>query len=479
MFATQASPRWQISETTGRYLLFVVVAAYTVIFSLASAAKYQWFGQGHDLILHEQAIWNTVHGRIFEVTGFVHPSRLFGYDPYLIELLVVPLYAAIPSVYTLLVLQSVAIALGAPAVWLLARKAGLVPLLALVMVALYLAYPTVQYTNLHAFRERSFGLCFFLWCMWAYRCERWRLFLLFLVLLIICRLEAALLASFFGLYAAIDRRPWRYIVVPPVLGLGYFFLGNFVFVPLMNQGQPVTYVYEYFRPLGNSMGEVVKTALLHPIFTLHATFRVSKVVYLGLLVLPAAALPLLAPRELVFMIPIVGLNLLATKPELANVRYWYSALLIGPLMMGTIAGIQRLQQWKPTLQTRPWSVAGVVLAAVAIANLVTPNPVIVLLRHHETAARLAVENEIVRQIPPEAHVAASGRVATHLLRRYIYYYPLANQSVLPELDYIIADVASNSFDDPPSHAQLAAVQHSPDWNLVLEQQGFQVFKHRR
>src|SRR3954469_9199032 len=106
-----------LSERTARLLLALMVVGYAVVFSLASAAKYWWFGQGHDLVLHEQAIWNTVHGRIFEVTGFVHPSRLFGYDPYLIELLVVPIYALIPSVYTLFVLQSLALALGAPAVW--------------------------------------------------------------------------------------------------------------------------------------------------------------------------------------------------------------------------------------------------------------------------------------------------------------------------------------------------------------------------
>jgi uncharacterized membrane protein len=471
-------PRWELSEVTCRALLVVAVVGYALLFSLASAAKFWWFGQGHDLVLHEQAIWNTVHGRIFEVTGFVHPSRLFGYDPYLIELLVVPIYALVPSVHTLFVLQSLALALGAPAVWRIARDEGLAPALALVAVAIYFLYPTVQYTNLDAFRERSFGLCFFLWAIWAFRRDYWRTFVVFLVLLIICRLEAALVASCFGLYALLTGRRKRYIVVPLVLGLGYFFVGNFIFVPLVNGGQPVSYVYEYFKPLGTSMGQVLRTVVTRPIYTFETTFRWSKVVYLLLLLLPAAGLPLLAPRELVFTIPVLGLNLLATKPQLSDVRYWYSALLVGPLVVAAIMGLRRVLRRWPAARRRPALVAAPVIVCLIAANLVTLNPVVSLLRHHEAPARRATAREIIARIPPDARVAASGRIAPHLLRRYLYYFPLADQSVLPTLDYIVADVSSDSFVDPPSRAQIEAVRNGGEWQLILDRQGYQLFKRR-
>lgn len=470
--------RWDIGEATGRRILLLCVAAYAILFSLASSAKFLWFGQGHDLILHEQAIWNTVQGRIFEVTGFVRPSRLFGYDPYLIELLVVPIYALLPSTYTLFVLQSLALALAAPAVWLIARGEGLTPLVALGCALLFLAYPTVQYTNLYEFRERAFGLCFFLWAMWALREDRWKTFLVFLALLIICRLEAALFASFFGVYELLTRRRRRYVVVPLVLGLSYFFVGNFVFVPLVNQGQPVSYVYEYFAPLGSSMGEVLQTVITRPLYTISAAYSDAKVAYVALLFLPVAGLALLAPRELVLMLPILGLNLLATKPQLSDVRYWYSALLVGPLIVGAIVGWRRLEQRWPRARRQPWLIGGPVLVCVLAAHAITPNPVLSLLRHHEPPERVAVANAIVAQIPAEARVAASGRLAPHLLRRYLYYYPLADPAVLPQIDYIAADVSSSSFDDPPSRAQLDALRSSDEWELILDQEGFQLFRRR-
>jgi len=314
--------------------------------------------------------------------------------------------------------------------------------------------------------------------MWAFRADRWRTFVVFLILLIICRLEAALFASCFGVYALLSRRSRRWVVVPLVLGLGYFFVGNFIFVPYVNQGQPVSYVYEYFAPLGRSMSEVIQTVVTRPIYTLNTTFGWSKVSYLGMLLLPLAGLPLLAPRELIFTIPILGLNLLATKPQLSDVRYWYSMLLVGPLVVATVVGIGRIQQWWPRLRTRPWLLLAPTLACLIMAHLVIPNPLVSLVRHHEPTVRRAVAHEIIAQIPADARVAASGRIAPHLLRRYLYYYPLASQSVLPQLDYIVADVSSTSFDDPSSRAQIEAIQRSDDWEMVLDKQGYQLFKRR-
>jgi len=473
-----ASTPWELSPRLARWLLGALVVGFFLLFTGMAAAKYRWYGQGHDLVLHEQAIWNTTQGRIFEITGFVQPSRLFGYDPYLIELLVVPLYALIPSVYLLFALQALAITLGGVAVWRIARDEGLPALTALVLALLYYAFPTVQYTALDAFRERSFGLCFFLWAMWAFRRERWRPFLIFMVLLIICRLEAALIASFFGLYALTLRRRGRWVVVPLTLGLGYFFVGNFLFVPLVNQGQPVTYVYEYFNPLGRSMGEVLRTVVTRPVYTFEATFRTAKLVYLFLLLLPTAGLALLAPRELIFMLPILGLNLLATKPELTNIRYWYSMLLVGPLVVATTVALRRLGDWLPLVRRRPWLPLLPLLACLTLAQLTPRNPVLSLLLHHESPARLATADEIVRTIPPAARVAASSRLAPHLLRRYLYYYPLAQPRILPTIDYIAADVSSNSFEDRDSAAQIAALRASDEWELILDRSGYQLFKRR-
>jgi hypothetical protein len=138
--------------------------------------------------------------------------------------------------------------------------------------------------------------------------------------------------------------------------------------------------------------------------------------------------------------------------------------------------VRRLGEWLPVVRRQPWLPLVPLLACLLLAQVAPRNPVLSLLLHHEPAARLNTANAIVGMIPPDAHVAASSRLAPHLLRRYLYYYPLADTSVLPSVDYIAADVASDSFNDPPSRAQIEAVRHNPDWQLIVDQNGYQVFK---
>ena len=138
----------------------------------------------------------------------------------------------------------------------------------------------------------------------------------------------------------------------------------------------------------------------------------------------------------------------------------------------TLDGLDRLQA----------TVSGRRLVALvgclALAQLFPRNPVISLWLHHEPERRLATANAIVAMVPDGARVAASSRIAPHLLRRYLYYYPLADPTILPTIDYIIADISSNSFDDPDSGAQLQEVRTSPEWELVLDRDGYQVFRRR-
>jgi hypothetical protein len=39
-------------------------------------------------------------------------------------------------------------------------------------------------------------------------------------------------------------------------------------------------------------------------------------------------------------------------------------------------------------------------------------------------------------------------------------------------------VSSNSFDDPKSGAQLQQVRTSPEWEMVLDRDGYQVFMRK-
>src|SRR3712207_7284975 len=45
---------WDLSPALCRRLVVLAVVGYVLLFTVFSGLKYVWFGQGHDLVLHEQ-----------------------------------------------------------------------------------------------------------------------------------------------------------------------------------------------------------------------------------------------------------------------------------------------------------------------------------------------------------------------------------------------------------------------------------------
>jgi hypothetical protein len=112
------------------------------------------------------------------------------------------------------------------------------------------------------------------------------------------------------------------------------------------------------------------------------------------------------------------------------------------------------------------------------------NPVVRVLRFHQSGAYLEVANKLATKVPIDAKVAVTSKLAPHLLpRRYIYNFPPAPYSPYNigshthpgfgppyvDLDYILADPNNDSFDSPDrmidGQNAIHFVESSPDWKL--------------
>jgi hypothetical protein len=125
-------------------------------------------------------------------------------------------------------------------------------------------------------------------------------------------------------------------------------------------------------------------------------------------------------------------------------------------------------------------------------NVPYKNPVVTVLRYHETPARVDAARELVGMVPREAKVASSSFLAPHLLpRRYIYNFPPApyspynfgseHQSArFVDLDYILVDPNASALDANPI-ADKSALDHlraMPEWSQVAEREGFLLFQRK-
>ncbi|MCL5256395.1 MAG: DUF2079 domain-containing protein [Chloroflexi bacterium] len=484
-------------------ILGVVLVVYIAVLGVASYLKYERFGQGFDQVDFEQAIWNAIQGRGFEDVRFNFTESIFGVDfmPFLAVL--VPFYALVPSANTLFVLQTIALALGAIPVFLLARDKLKSPLLGLVFAFVYLLYPTVQYINLSPIQLRAFALVLLLYAFYFFEQRRWVLFAAFGVLAAACRTDVSLVLMMFGFYELAGRRNWRYVLLPVAFSGAYFFISLFVIVPSFTHPAPVLPASQlpfmepgqsqdwlgsnnslliYYKNLGSTPGGIVKTIVTHPLQTLGMMFTPDKIWYMVTLLLPVAFLPLLGPRALLLALPILLMNLLSDRVAQFDYRTQYSALAIPGMIVGAIYGFSRLKQLVAGIAGKGRSVpgglgvplVGVLLIIAVGANVALHNPVLRTLRYHESDARVAAAQSLIAMIPSDASVAASSFVAPRLLpRRYLYNFP--PQSYTPSLanvQYILVDTNAVMLEGRSSLTQL---QESPSWKLVASKEGFMLF----
>src|SRR5947209_9996187 len=141
-------------------LLALFTIGYALLFGWLSLRRY-WGYQMHaqDMGNMGQAAWNTVHGHPFFFTNIRMPWQLeawgtttrlsFHVEP-IFPLLSLS-YLIHPSPESLIVLQTVALALGAVPTYLLAREVLASRFAGAIFALVYLLFPTLQAMNLYEF----------------------------------------------------------------------------------------------------------------------------------------------------------------------------------------------------------------------------------------------------------------------------------------------------------------------------------------
>lgn len=506
-------------------LLGVAMLLWVALVFAGSVYKYETFGQGYDQVDFEQAIWNTLQGRPMEDSRFNFTESIFGMDWMPMLLLFVPFYGLAQSPHTLIFLQIVGAALGALPLYRLGRD-RLGSRLAGACVALaYLLYPTLLYGVLNPFQVRLFSVTLLLFAFYYFERGNWQLFAATSLLAVTARSDVALVAAMFGVYGLLTRRGWAWVVLPLLGGLGYFALSTFVIVPsfihpdaLRGPSGPIENYMEcwpcghnpmlaYYGHLGGTFPEIARYIFTHPVEVAGLVFEGRKLGYVVSLLLPLAFLPLLAPKPLVLGLPILALNLLSLRESQFNYQFHYSLLLIPGLFVAAVYGLDRLRRLLASLGNgasgREGEGAGnglvtLRLAALALVvwalamNVPYKNPLVRTILYHETPQRVQAAKELIGMVPPEAKVAASSKVAPHLLpRRHIYNFPPAPYSPynfgevrrserFVELDYILVDPEASALEANlfGGRSALELLRAMPEWEEAAAKEGFVLFRRR-
>lgn len=194
----------------GHFLLISFLMIYCLIFSgLTISRHYAFKTYAWDLGIFTQSLWTTLYAnRLFYHTCelFINPSGcFFGVHFSPILFLILPFYRLYTSSETLLVFQTLIIALAALPIYKLAEEQLKSRLVGLTFALVYLMYPAIQWVNWCDFHVQAFLPFFFTFTIYYATKRNWFQYFVFLFLSLMCIEHVAFITFFIGLYII-----WKY-----------------------------------------------------------------------------------------------------------------------------------------------------------------------------------------------------------------------------------------------------------------------------
>ncbi|MDE2001124.1 MAG: DUF2079 domain-containing protein [Patescibacteria group bacterium] len=421
----------------------LAAGAYLLIFGIFTAIRqYHFQTQAWDMGIFDQLFWNTLHGRFMQGTLEELPQH-FGihFSPFLLAL--VPLYALVPSPYTLLFLQTGALALGVFPLYGIACRKLTRPFPEIIAGA-YLLSPALQWVNIFDFHSVAFFIPLFL-AAWYFAEQRSYLpASAFFLLAAATKEDAPLVILFAGLFFLIrgwrdrDRRVKSFGGILALAAGIYFAATIYMIMPAFGGG---LLRIDRYQELGGSFSALLLSPFLKPAAFLNTIFQFPKLMYVFWLFAPLLFLPLASGSALLLLAPGLAENLLTSYQPQFSGLYQYDALLIPGLFISTIYGIQWLAARHPAYVNKLKSgliatIAIGFLFRAPISPFTFPSSLFSSNLTWDTYASL------LARIPDNASVSAFSNLVPHLSERKEVYL-FGSEDYRP-VDYFIIDGADLS-----------------------------------
>ena len=396
---------WLLGSSFAIFLIYLRVRQY---FELQT----MW-----DMAVEANVAWHMVHGPWFfnslDNTSFLggHFSPVF--------VLIGLAYRLVEHPLTLLVIQSVALGIGAVAVYYLALLRRVHFSLACVAVLLYMSNPYVHHGNAHDFHLSPLTIPAVLWMLVFVESGKQGFAAVAAFLAFLIEESILLPLAGFGVYLMAFRPGWR------IFGTGlaacaviYFVLIIKVVFPMFSP-YPELFFWHRYANLGTGLSDALIHLLRNPIWAAYeALVSRNQYVYLLYFLIPVAFLPLFAWREACLLTVPLSIMFLSQNAGMNKLGFHYSAPVLPFLFFGVVHGLSNAvrlieRRWR---STRPlWSIvcAGL-LFLIALNTYRSPGYDI-----GETNPEFAASAfEIAGLVPFDAAVATDVRFAPLLINRH-------------------------------------------------------------
>lgn len=335
-------------------ILWFIIFSYVTYFSAFSILRFwRLYAEYFDLGIMHQTVYNTYQAirtgdlsRILELTtphgGIAQIKRMAIHTDIILALLA-PFYFIHSGPETILVIQTVVLAIGAWFVFKIASHLLKSELLSVTFAFAYLMYSPMQWANIFEFHAVTFATTFIL-CMYYFWLKgRLRLTLLFLVLALCTKEEVGLTLGMFGMYVAYlelrklfhKKKPLvlsRSLIFPiciMLLSFGWSLYSVYVVIPYFNGGEH--FAMGYYSNVFDRIGQSI--------------FSYDTLEYLFYLLGPIGFFTLIAPEFIVIASPELAINLLSSNVQLRSLIFHYTSVIQPWIFIGAMCGVARMVRW--------------------------------------------------------------------------------------------------------------------------------------
>lgn len=340
----------------------VIIIGWIIVFGVTASGiiflRLSGFSvPGDDTWIFVNALYNTVEGNglmtwlphQYPATENITFDNIYGSNqsqlgahaqPFLFVL--IPIYAVLPSAFTLIILQAVALGAAAWPLYKLAQEL-VNQRSAYILSICYLLYPTIV-INTRFFHPISFLPLFVFTMLYSYHQEKTLFFTISFILALSLKETTPILLAplgFWLLYELYYEEIFQYSHLKLVFSISliitsitWFVIAFSVFMPFFSEGP--THGLGRYEYLGSSISEIIITLVTEPIVIFTKIASVEIIVYFVSMLIPLGFIPLRSPKTIIIGSGIFMMNSLSTFDLQHTFHFQHQIPLVVPLMFSLI-----------------------------------------------------------------------------------------------------------------------------------------------
>ncbi|MBW2461473.1 MAG: DUF2079 domain-containing protein [Deltaproteobacteria bacterium] len=398
-------------------VLSLVGGAALLLFFQAMARWGSLHNQTFDLAFYARMAWGPVHGVFWDPIVGAHMLGLH------VSLLVFPLslVTLVPGVIVPLLLGLQAIATAAAAIPLgqiARRRFG--PWGAVLGAAAWLLYPNIAHVATYEWHPGTIAVLPLAYALDALDRGAPRAFVVCALLTLACREDLGLVTGLLGLVALrSDPRLHRAGRVVALVSFAYVALFLFVLLPLLGPAEGSAQLH--FGKWGPSLPSALVGMITHPVQLIEHLADPARLAYLPRLLAPVAFLAVLAPRWLIPVLPIVGINLVSDWPTTTDLDSHYQTVLLPFLIVAALDGGSHLAP-----RVSGGQVGALLSGALVLSHLIAGGSPVAMdydAAMFQDDARSRAARRVLAVLPDDAAVQLPYALMPHVAERHSFGPP--------------------------------------------------------